>query len=344
MKRILIIEHNRAVRENLKAILELSDYECHVTDNGISGVQLALKEPIDLILCDVMMPQLDGFGVLNILSKKPATKHIPFIFLTSKSDQDDFRRGMNLGADDYLTEPYHPDDLLHVVEMRLEKAQAIHHTSPTTGFEFRHPELGYAALMDLFEALPDVVVKEKEVIFPEGSVLKHIYWVKKGRVKIAKMNDFDKEYIFSFQEDGKSFGYSAMFRNKPTGFFAVAMTDTILAKMDRDTFLENIIRQPDINFYFLQKLSNNLHIKEAQITNLAYSPIRKRVSDALFELSEQFEDGVITMSRDDLSHFVGTAKESLVRALSEFKKEGWILLEGNDIRILNAEKMLEFYG
>ena len=121
-KRILIIEHNPAVREHLKTILELSDYECLVTDNGVSGVQMALKEGIDLILCDVMMPQLDGFGVLNILSKKSATKHIPFIFLTSKSDHEDFRRGMNLGADDYLTEPYQADDLLHVVEMRLEKS------------------------------------------------------------------------------------------------------------------------------------------------------------------------------------------------------------------------------
>ena len=226
MKRILIIEDDQEVREDLKDILELLDYRVTTADNGKSGVQLALKERFDLILCDVVMPLIDGFGVLNILRKKPSTKNIPFVLLTEKSNNYDFRKGMNLGADDYLAKPFLKNDLVRVVEVRLEKSASNHSLEELSEFEFRNPDLGYSELTQLFNELPEKEFRAKEVIFSEGKLLKHIYWVKKGRVKVAKLNDFEKEYIFSFIEDGKSFGYSAMFRNKSTGFSATAMVDT----------------------------------------------------------------------------------------------------------------------
>ncbi|MCB0644427.1 MAG: response regulator, partial [Phaeodactylibacter sp.] len=97
MKKILVIEDNEDVRENLEEILELSNYEVYLAENGKKGVELALTHQPDLILCDVMMPELDGYGVLHILGKKPATSDIPFIFLTAKAEKSDFRKGMNLG-------------------------------------------------------------------------------------------------------------------------------------------------------------------------------------------------------------------------------------------------------
>ena len=122
-KKILVIEDNLEVLENLGEILELYGYEVQEAKDGKEGVECALKNPPDIILCDVMMPQLDGFGVLNILSKKPATADIPFIFLTAKSEKEDFRRGMNLGADDYITKPFYKDELLQVIETRLKKSE-----------------------------------------------------------------------------------------------------------------------------------------------------------------------------------------------------------------------------
>jgi len=344
MKRILIIEDDLEVQTDLKEILELMDYQVVTADNGKSGVQLALNSSFDLILCDVVMPMIDGFGVLNILRKKPSTKNIPFVLLTEKSNNLDFRRGMNLGADDYLAKPFRRNDLLRVVEVRLEKSSNKKSTEEYSSFEFRNPELGYEELNQLFGELPAKEYRAKEVIFPEGKLLQNIYWVKKGRVKIAKLNDFEKEYIFSFIDPEKTFGYSAMFRNKPTGFSATAVVDSVVVAMDREVFLNHMKTKPDINFYFLKKLSENLHIKEAQIIHLAYNPIRKRVSDALFELSAQFSEGIISMSRDDLSHFVGMTKESLVRVLSEFKKENWVELKGNEIKIIDGASLLRFYG
>ena len=119
VNKILIIEDNPDVRENVAEILELSGYRVSTAENGKIGVQLASKEQPNLIICDVMMPELDGFGVLHILSKNPKTDSIPFIFLTAKAEKVDFRKGMNLGADDYITKPFDHKELFKVTSKRI---------------------------------------------------------------------------------------------------------------------------------------------------------------------------------------------------------------------------------
>src|SRR5438067_8625614 len=113
MKKILIIEDNEDVRENTREILELSNYKVFEAENGKTGVETALKEKPDLIVCDIMMPVLDGYGVLHLLGKNEETSGIPFIFLTAKSEKTDFRKGMESGADDYLTKPFDGTELLN---------------------------------------------------------------------------------------------------------------------------------------------------------------------------------------------------------------------------------------
>ena len=121
MKTILLIEDNTDVLETTKEILELADYTVLTALEGKTGVELAKNEKPDLIICDIMMPELDGYGVLNILGKNPNTSSIPFIFLTAKTDKNDIRKGMNLGADDYITKPFEETELLDAVEMRLKR-------------------------------------------------------------------------------------------------------------------------------------------------------------------------------------------------------------------------------
>ncbi|MBD0388835.1 MAG: EAL domain-containing response regulator [Nostoc sp. C3-bin3] len=121
MIKILIIEDEEAVRENILDLLEAEDFETIGAANGRIGVNLAISEVPDLILCDMMMPQLDGYGVLTILRQYPTTATIPFIFLTAKSAKSDFRQGMNMGADDYITKPFTRAELLSAIINRLEK-------------------------------------------------------------------------------------------------------------------------------------------------------------------------------------------------------------------------------
>ncbi|MFN6483140.1 MULTISPECIES: hybrid sensor histidine kinase/response regulator [unclassified Nostoc] len=121
MNTILIIEDEPQVRENIQEILQLSDFETLIAANGKIGLEIAKKQLPDLIICDITMPELDGYSVLSALRQNEATIHIPLIFVTAKAERSDFRQGMDFGADDYLTKPFTPEELLNAIACRLEK-------------------------------------------------------------------------------------------------------------------------------------------------------------------------------------------------------------------------------
>jgi DNA-binding response OmpR family regulator len=125
MKSVLVIDDNNDIRENTAEILDLAGYKTFTAVNGKKGVELAIKEKPDLIVCDIMMPELDGYGVLHLLRKNADTQNIPFIFLTAKTERSDLRKGMEMGADDYITKPFEDIELLNAVEIRLKKAEVM---------------------------------------------------------------------------------------------------------------------------------------------------------------------------------------------------------------------------
>src|ERR1700741_732731 len=125
MKKILLIEDNKDIRENTAEILKLAQYDVITARNGKEGVEMAQKEKPDLIICDIMMPVLDGHGALHLLSKNEETSGIPFIFLTAKAERSDFRKGMEMGADDYLTKPFDDVEVLQAVESRLKRSDML---------------------------------------------------------------------------------------------------------------------------------------------------------------------------------------------------------------------------
>jgi DNA-binding NarL/FixJ family response regulator len=125
MKKILIIEDEPEMRRNLTIILRMEGFQPLAAENGRKGVTLATSQQPDIILCDVMMPELDGYGVLQALHNDPATMNIPFLFLTAKGEKNDVRSGMNLGADDYLTKPVDKAELLRAIRTRLARAEQL---------------------------------------------------------------------------------------------------------------------------------------------------------------------------------------------------------------------------
>ncbi|MEH2350534.1 MAG: EAL domain-containing response regulator [Nostoc sp.] len=142
MPKILIIEDEEAVRENLLDLLEAEDFETIAAANGRIGVHLAICEVPDLILCDMMMPEIDGYGVLTALRQDPSTATIPFIFLTAKSAKSDFRQGMDMGADDYITKPFTRTELLSAIMNRLEKYATLkRYLSPQTAINNLSPKM-----------------------------------------------------------------------------------------------------------------------------------------------------------------------------------------------------------
>ena len=123
MKKILVIEDEPEMRRNITTLLRYYDFEPIAAENGRQGVEAAHREKPDLILCDVMMPELDGYGVIQALQSDASLARIPFIFLTAKGEKDDLRSGMNLGADDYLTKPVANADLVRAIETRLRRCE-----------------------------------------------------------------------------------------------------------------------------------------------------------------------------------------------------------------------------
>lgn len=129
MSKILVIEDDKMIRDSLVELLEAEGFEVAKAENGSIGVGLARKVKPDLVICDIMMPQLDGYSVLAELQQEPGTASIPFIFLTAKTDKGDMRQGMNLGADDYLTKPFSREEVLEAINSRLTKqANLLQHS------------------------------------------------------------------------------------------------------------------------------------------------------------------------------------------------------------------------
>jgi DNA-binding NarL/FixJ family response regulator len=147
MKKILVIEDEAEMRRNIVTILRLEGFAPVAAENGRVGVAMAAKEKPDLILCDVMMPELDGYGVIKALHNEPETMNVPFIFLTAKGEKTDVRGGMNLGADDYLTKPVDKNDLLRAIRMRLSRAEQLGRREFTPDFSSAEPlvKLGLSA-------------------------------------------------------------------------------------------------------------------------------------------------------------------------------------------------------
>jgi CheY-like chemotaxis protein len=118
---ILIIEDHNEIRENTAEILSLAGYQTLTAENGRIGIETAVNQKPDLIVCDIMMPELDGYGVLNILRKNPETVHIPLIFLTAKAEKYDFKKGTDMGANDYIAKPFNETGLLNAIEAGLKR-------------------------------------------------------------------------------------------------------------------------------------------------------------------------------------------------------------------------------
>lgn len=343
MKKILLIEDNLEVRENTVEILSLANYHVVSAENGKIGVELAQKENPDLIICDIMMPELDGYGVLHILGKNEQTASIPFIFLTAKTEKTDIRKGMNLGADDYLTKPFDDTDLLNAIEARLRKnamLQKQYDTSPEGLDNFIKDAQQFLNIKDLGKDRKVKSLKKKTEVFAEGDMPLHVYFVKSGSVKTFKSNPDGKELIMHLYHANDFFGFEPILENSNYKESAVTMQDTELISIPRHDFMVMIQNHPDVSRSFISLLCKKVADREAQLLNLAYNSVRQRTAEALLK-ADTLKDSksVIAISRDDLAKMVGTAAESVIRVLSDFKDEGLIETEGSKIKILQPAKL-----
>jgi CheY-like chemotaxis protein len=347
MKTILVIDDNTEIRENTAEILSLAGYNIHTAENGKKGVELAIKEKPALIVCDIMMPELDGYGVLHLLKMNPGTENIPFIFLTAKTERTDFRKGMEMGADDYITKPFDDIELLKAIEIRLKKLDIMQaqYAPGEKGANDLMKDLKGSGLLALNpENYESEQLSKKNTLYLEGRRPKYLYYLNKGKIKTFKTQTDGKEYITNLYSAGDYIGYVSLLESVNYDDTAEILEEAEITMIPKDVFLEAIYGDMSITAKFIKLISRDIKEKEERLLHLAYDSLRKRVAKALADIHQKFnknKDGQqhIDISREDIAQYVGTATESLIRTLSDFKSEKLIEIKEGKIRIVNIDKL-----
>ncbi|WP_258104296.1 response regulator [Marinoscillum sp. MHG1-6] len=339
-RKLLVIEDNEEMRDNIVELLELSNYKVFDAGNGKDGVKQAIKETPDLIICDIMMPGMDGYEVLYLLSQNPSTSAIPFIFLTAKSEKSDFRKGMSMGADDYLTKPFEEMDLLEAVERRLKKYDQLQ-TERKSGVEgFLEEAAKFGSLENLKRDRKTRHFDKKESIFKQGDFPHYLYAIKSGKVKIFKINTDGKQFIHQILGPEEFMGQHALIQDVNHTEFAEALEPTEVILIPRLDFQNLIFQNREVSSQFIKMLSKDIVDKEHELIGLAYDTLRKRTADNLIKLLDANNgSATINISRNDLASMVGTATESVIRVLSEFKKDGLIKIDNTGISIEQPDEI-----
>ena len=248
---------------------------------------------------------------------------------------------MSLGADDYITKPFDDVALLETIEGRLRKSERLRVASAQQGGSLDH-FIDEARAMEAIRHLSDNRevrhYRKKDVIFKEGEFPRWLFFVETGMVKIFKTSDDGRELIVKVAQPGEFLGFLALFREDAYPESAAALEDCSIKLVPKTDFAALVFGNRDVNARFIKMLANHVAEREQQLIELAYYSVRRRVATAIVHLHDQIQ-GPISLLREDLASLAGTAKETLIRTLTDFKNEG--LLEINDgvISLLKVEKL-----
>ncbi len=345
--KLLLIEDDTVLRENTAELLELCNYTVTTAANGRLGITQALKSIPDLVICDIMMPEIDGYGVLEALAEHPTTKHIPFIFLSAKTEHKEVRKGMDLGADDYLTKPCEEEELLSAISSRLAKAELIKLSSSqeasSAGQEANSKIRNLDQLVNFIQEEGTLEAVEKgETVFATGDRSHYVYLIKSGVIKIFTMDQNGKELITALQKENTFIGLSSILDNDLAHESAIALTDSELIKMSKKEFVSVLSENKDVTLDLIHVLADDLWATKEHLLQMAYSSVRKKTAQTILQFAQILNRNTqdpIKISRHDLASVAGIATESLIRTLSTFKKNGWIEIEGRNISILDLDAL-----
>ena len=337
-KKILLIEDDQIVRDNTAEILQLANYEVLTAENGKTGLEKAKVFNPDLIICDILMPELDGYGVMQIAMRNKDLQRIPIIFMSAKTKHEDIRKGMDLGASDYITKPFEESELLSAVATRLKRKAIMDgglNDNVIQERKWRIEDIEEAfAHKERFEYRPGAT------IYCEGNVGNHVFYITRGEVKTYKVNEDGKELITELFSDKSFFGFTSFLAHKPYSENAEAIQPTEILKLEKLELLSLIKSNPQLGLNFIDLLSNDLDTVKEHLMHLAYDSVRKKTADAILQLTpESAKERVVRISRSDLASMIGIAKETLTRTLTDFKEEKLIRTNRNTIQVLNTKKL-----
>ena len=303
--KILVIEDDINVRESICDLLETKSYQAASADNGLDGIKLAREIKPDLILCDVMMPGLSGHDVLKDLRSTNDLAITPFVFLSAKSQKDDVRAGMNLGADDYLTKPFLAKELFDVIESRLERREAIRNKK-----------------IEQLEPLRKKIVCQG-LLTPIQSL------VNTSELVLKYFDDYDKEEIINYIKSVKN----SSIKLERAAKNIILFESLKLAKHD-----------PDVKAGFLNGCTENVHdlikesvIKVANLYNRELDLFFKQVDDAKLQIPDEIFKVIIT----EISYNAFQYSKSFLVTLETQLEDEYYTLEMSNTGLISKEKLKE---
>ena len=349
MKKILLVEDDTSLRENIAELLELSSFNVCSASNGKMAVEMAKKEHPDLVLCDIMMPEMDGYEVLEELSAHESTRYIPFIFVSAKTEKQDVRKGMNLGADDYLTKPFEEEELLSAIRCRLEKAEhmkAVMEEHPKRARD-EHEIRNLNELKNFFDDHGQLFSFNKdETIYSKGDHSNMVYLILKGVVKSCGLDEEGKELITSIYAEDDFLGFTSLTDHLPYKDYAVAMEDVELAGISKEKVKAILEDNKSVSLELMDVIAGDLENIKRQLLQMAYSSVRKKTAQTLLmycKAMNRDKHAPLKIARSDLAGVAGIATESLIRTLSDFKHEGLIAIENRNILVLDKEALKQVH-
>ncbi|MGP8217246.1 MAG: response regulator [Bacteroidia bacterium] len=343
---ILLIDDNADLRENTAELLELASYNILVSENGVKGLEMIKQHHPDLVLCDIMMPELDGYGVLNAIHNIPEMVNVPFIYMTAKSELKELRDGMNLGADDYLIKPFTNSELLNVISSRLKKSEQIKEKFVNESKKLTELINDKTTFSDIAASSQHKVNKKilpKTMIYMESDTVKYIYFLVKGKVKTFKTNEVGKEFITEIYNEGEIFGHASFLENEQKES-AMTIEQSEVIFFPKEEFLQILCSSNEMALKLIKSTSEHLLNASDKMLKLAYNSSRKKVADALLYYYQKYKDSGkdnFPAVRSDISALACISKESVSRILSDFKSEGLIGIEpvSSNIKIQDCKKL-----
>lgn len=344
---ILLIEDQQSVRENIAELLELAGHRVLQAENGIEGIRLAKAHLPDLVLCDIMMPELDGYGVAEVLGRQPETSGIPLIFLTAKADAADFRRGLAKGAVDYISKPFQSHELLETIEMRLKREHPTRRAEAgraawdnwVLGLQSDHPAT--------LQGTPLHVLKmdKGSNLYAEGDSSRFIWFIKSGFIKQERMDSKGKKLCLRTLGPGSFSGWTGEFEHGIHTEDAACITPTEVIRIAQSDVHEAFIERPELALELHRRAHEMAKEFESAALSLAYGSARENTARALLRFAVPSSDGlVIRLSREDLANSVGMASESIIRTLASFKQDGLTDTIGRTVVLLNPDGLEDEIG
>ncbi len=347
MEKILIIEDNFEIRENFAEILGLEGYEVITASNGKTGAEKAFAEKPDLIFCDIMMPELDGYGVLYLLAKNKETMNIPFIYLTSRSEKDDIQKGFGLGATGYIIKPFSGPEVLAAVQNALTK-KSISASFKNNIYErivelIEYVNSNFNASITL-ENIAEKKLLKGEMLFSEKETPQAAYFITHGKMQSYLVNNSGNKFITNTHETDEFLGFNAILENTKHKDNAEAEEDTDLLVIPQETFLQLIHSVQDISIQFIKLLSGNNYNKEKKIISLVNFSLKKRLIESIIEDQIEMKDrdnenSGMNLTKKKEYHQLNYSSENVFSILNDLQKERMIEIKNGKIIILEERQL-----